>query len=98
MSAKYVLSTRQPFSADWRKTYHRSLAIALSTAWRKYKREWSVDNITHEQKVVFDGEGLMQVFSRMDEIMRATPTLSLDEVSEQVIQGMEIDVNEQERA
>jgi hypothetical protein len=89
-----MMSTRPPFSPDWRKSYHRSLAVALSTAWRKYKREWSVDNISHEQKVVFDGEGLMQVFSRMDEIMRGTPTLSLDEVSERIVRGIEKDVSE----
>lgn len=94
MSAKYVLSTRPPFSADWRKTYHRSLPVALSTAWRKYKREWSVDNISHEQKVVFDSEGLMQVFSRMDALMRETPTLSLDEVSEQIVRGIGKEVSE----
>jgi hypothetical protein len=89
-----MMSTRPPFSADWRKTYHRSLVAALGTAWRKYKREWSVDGILHEQKVVISSEGLIQAFARMDNIMRETPTLSLDEVSEQVIQGMEIDVSE----
>ncbi len=94
MSAKYVLSTRPPFSADWRKSYHPTLAGALGVAWRKYNREWSVDSILREQKVVINSEGLMQAFTRMDNLKRETPKLPLDEVSEQVIQGMQIDGNE----
>ena len=72
MSAKYMLSTRPPFSADWRKTYHATLAAALGVAWRKYNREWSVDSISHEQKVVIDSDGLMQAFTRMDNLKRET--------------------------
>ncbi|HVF28348.1 MAG TPA: hypothetical protein VM943_08925 [Pyrinomonadaceae bacterium] len=89
MSVKYMLSARPPFSADWRKTYHGSLASALGVAWRKYNREWSVDSISHEQKVVINSEGLMQAFTRMDDLKRETPKLSLNAVSEQVIQGMD---------
>ncbi len=94
MSAKYVLSARQPFSADWRKSTHETLAAALGVAWRKYNREWSVDSITHEQKVVINSEGLMQAFTRMDDLKRETPKRPLDEVSEQVIRGMEKDGSE----
>ena len=73
MSAKYVLSTRPPFSADWRKSYHPTLAGALGAAWRKYNREWSVDGITNGGKVVVSSEGLMRAFTRMDDLKREAP-------------------------
>ncbi len=98
MSVKYTLSARAPFSADWGKSIHETLGAAVGAAWRKYNREWSIDGISHGQKVVIDSQGLMQAFARMDEIRRETPTLSLDEVSEQVIRGIEKNVSEQERA
>jgi hypothetical protein len=94
VSAKYTLSARAPFSAGWRKSTHDTLAAAVGAAWRKYNREWSIDGISHGQKVVIDSQGLMQAFARMDEIMRETPKLSLDEVSEQVIRGIEKNVSE----
>jgi len=89
-----MLSTRPPFSADWRKTYHTSLASALGVAWRRYNREWSVDSISHGQKVVINSDGLTQAFARMDDLKRETPKRPLDEVSEQVIRGMKIDGGE----
>ncbi len=98
MSVRYTLSARAPFSADWRKGTHDTLAAALSVAWRRYKREWSIDNISRGQSIVFDSDGMMRAFSRMDEIMRETPKLSLGEVAEQVIREMEIHDDAQERA
>ena len=98
MSVRYTLSARAPFSADWRKGTHDTLAAALSVAWRRYKREWSIDNISRGQSIVFDSDGMMRAFSRMDEIMRETPKLSLGEVAEQVIREMDIHDDAQERA
>ncbi len=89
-----MLSTRPPFSADWSKSTHETLATALCVAWRKYNREWSVDGITNGQKVVVSSEGLMRALTRMDDLKRETPERPLGEVSEQVIQEMEIDGDE----
>jgi hypothetical protein len=89
VSARYTLSARAPFSADWQKGTHDTLAGALGVAWRKYNREWSIDSISRGQSIVIDSAGMMRAFSRMDEIMRESPTLSLGEVSEQVIREIE---------
>ena len=72
------------------KSYHADLAAALGVAWRKYNREWSVDDITNGGKVVVSSEGLMRAFTRMDDLKREAPQRPLGEVSEQVIQEMEI--------
>ncbi len=98
MSARYTLSTRPPFSADWRKSTHASLAAALCVAWRRYNREWSVDGITNGGKVVVSSEGMVRAFTRMDDLKREAPERPLGEVSEQVIQEMEIHDDAQERA
>ena len=94
MSVRYILSMRPPFSSDWRKSYHASLAAALGVAWRKYNRGWSVDGISYGRRVLVNSEGLMQVFTRMDDLKRETPKRPLNEVSEQVIWGMEKDDSE----
>ncbi|MDQ3255016.1 MAG: hypothetical protein M3R15_14125 [Acidobacteriota bacterium] len=94
MSAKYMLSARPPFSPDWCKSFHPTFASALGAAGRKYNREWSVDSITNGPSVVINSEGLMQAFTRMDELKRETPKRPLDEVSEQVIRGKERDGSE----
>ena len=94
MSAKYMLRARPPFSPDWRKSYHLTSAAALVAAWRKYNREWSVDSITNGTSVAINSEGLMQAFTRMDDLKRETPQRPLNEVSEQVIWGMEKDDSE----
>ncbi len=86
-----MLSARPPFSPDWRKSYHPTLALSLGAAWRKFNREWSVDSITNGTSVVINTEELMQAFTRMDELKRETPKRPLNEVSEQVIWGMEKD-------
>ncbi len=94
MSDRFRLSARPPFSPDWRKSYHPTFAFALGVAWRKYNRGWSVDGITNGPSVVINSEGLMQAFAQMDDLRRETPKRSLDEVSAQVIQGMEKDGSE----
>ncbi len=94
MSDRFRLSARPPFSPDWRKSYHPTFAFALGAAWRKYNREWSVDSITNGPSVVINSEGLMQAFTRMDELKRETPKRPLNEMSEQVIRGMEKDDSE----
>ena len=89
-----MLCARAPFSPDWRKSYHPTFASALGVAWRKYHREWSVDSITNGASVVINSEGLMQAFAQMDNLRRETPKRPLDEMSEQVIRGMEKDGSE----
>ena len=86
-----MLSARPPFSPDWRKSYHPTLALSLGAAWRKFNREWSVDSITNGTSVVINTEELMQAFTRMDDLKRETPKRPMDEMSEQVIRGMEKD-------
>lgn len=88
MSAKFLLSCRPPFASNWRKTYHASLTTALETAWRKHNREWSVDSIVQEQKVIINREELMQAFSQMDNLTRELPKPSLPEISDRVIREM----------
>ncbi len=84
-----MLSARPPFTPNCRKSYHPTLALSLGAAWRKFNREWSVDSITNGPSVVINTEGLMQAFAQMDDLKRETPKRPLDEVSEQVIRGME---------
>jgi hypothetical protein len=94
MSVKYMLTSRPPFISDWRKTYHTSLTNALETAWRKHNREWSIDSIAREQKVIISREELMQAFNQMDDLMRELPKRTLPEISEQVIREMERESDE----
>ena len=94
MSARYAVSLRAPFTSDWRKSLHADLAAALSSAWRKHGRDWSVGSITREQRVVIDRDGLSQAFARMDDLLRELPRRPAREAAEQVIR--EIDGGEKQ--
>lgn len=89
MSARYAVSLRAPFTSEWRKSLHADLTAALSVAWRKHEREWSVDSITSEQKVIIDSDGLAQAFARIDDLLRELPKRPVSEAAEQVIREME---------
>ncbi len=88
MSKKYTMSLRAPFASDWSKSMHESLAGALSAAWRKHKKGFSVDNVTHQQKVVLNNQALMQVIDEINILLQEQPKLTLDEVTGQAIQKM----------
>ena len=70
MSVKYTVSLRAPFTANWSKVQHPSLARALEGAWRKYKRDYSVGTITYEGRAIFTNEDLTQAFDRIDNLAR----------------------------
>ncbi|MGB7921736.1 MAG: hypothetical protein WCF57_00695 [Pyrinomonadaceae bacterium] len=89
MAGKYMVNSRAPFAANWAKSYSSSLAGALEAAWRKHNRDWSIDSIAQEQKVVIDRDELMQAFTRMDNLAHDQPKLSLHEISEKTIQEMD---------
>lgn len=88
MSVKYRLGSRPPFASDWRTTYHLSLGDALVSAWRKHNREWSVDSIEQDQKVIFSRDELMQAFGQMDDLASEIPKRTVLEISEQIIREM----------
>lgn len=88
MSAKYKLASRPPFASSWRTTYHVSLDEALVSAWRKHNREWSVDSIAQEQRVVFNRDELMQAFSQMDDPGNELPKRTVPEIAKQIIREM----------
>jgi predicted trehalose synthase len=94
VSARYAVNLRAPFASDWRKSLHADLAAALSSAWRKHSRDWSVGSITKEQKVVIDNDALAQAFARMDDLLRELPRRPAREAAEQVIR--EIDAGEKQ--
>lgn len=80
-----MVSQRAPFASNWTKSFHESLAKALGGAWRNHNRNYSVDNITYEQKVVISNTELPQAFAEMDNLLRIQPKLSHFELAEQVI-------------
>jgi hypothetical protein len=58
-------------------------------AWRKHHKGCSVDNITQGQKVIISSELMSQLLDEMDNLMSDHPKISLAEVAEQVIRGIE---------
>lgn len=88
MSVKYRLGSRPPFTSGWRTTYHVPLSDALVSAWRKHNREWSVDSITQEQRVIFSRDELLQAFSQMDDPGGELPKRTAHEIAEQIILDM----------
>jgi hypothetical protein len=88
MAGKYLVNSRAPFASNWAKSYSSSLAGALEAAWRKHNRNWSIDSIMQEQKVVISREELIQAFAEMDNLAHDQPKRSLHEISEQAIQQM----------
>jgi hypothetical protein len=88
MTIKYKLVSRPPFATGWRPTYHESLGSALESAWRKHNREWSVDSITQEQRVIFSRDEILQAFSQMDDLASKIPKRTTLEITEQIIREM----------
>lgn len=89
MSERYTLGWRAPFSSRWTKSPSESLSSSLMFAWRKHHKGCSVDNITRGQRVIIDSEMMSQLLDEMDNIMSEHSKISLAEVAEQVIQGIE---------
>ena len=96
MSVKYTVSLRAPFTSNWSKAQHPSLAKALDCAWRKYKRDFSVATITYEGMTIFSNEELMQAFDRMDNLTREQSRTQPFEFAGQVIQEMGKQANTEE--
>jgi hypothetical protein len=88
MAGKYMVYNRAPFASMWTKSFSSSLTGALETAWRKHNRDWSIDSIVREQRVVINREELIQAFTEMDNLVHDQPKRSLHEISEQTIQAM----------
>ena len=86
MSGQYIVSLRAPFASNWSKSQHDSLASALSNAWRKHKKDCSVDNISYEQKVIINHDALEQAFNEMSNLSREPPKRPPVELAEQIIQ------------
>lgn len=86
MSGKYTVSLRAPFTSNWSKAQYESLASALSGAWRKHKKDCSIDSITYEQQIVINSDELTQAFTEMDNLAREQPKRQPYELAEQVIQ------------
>jgi hypothetical protein len=89
MTGKYMVNSRAPFISTWTKSYSISLASALEAAWRKHNRDWSVDSIVQEQRIVVNSEELIQAFTRMDNLAHEQPKRSLKEISEQAVQEID---------
>ena len=86
MSGKYTVSMRPPFASNWTKSQHESLASALSGAWRKHNKDFSVDNVSYEQKVIINHEELARAFTEMDDLSREQPKRQPYELAEEIIQ------------
>jgi hypothetical protein len=89
MAGKYLVNSRAPFASNWAKSYSSSLAGALEAAWRKHNRNWSIDSIAQEQKVIINRDELIQAFTEMDNLTQEQPKRPLHEISEQAIQAMD---------
>ena len=89
MSGKYTVSLRAPYASNWSKSQHDSLAGALGGAWRKHRNDFSVDNVSYEQKVIIGHEALAQAFAEMDNLSREQPKRQPHEIAEQVIRQID---------
>lgn len=88
MNVKYTVTSRAPLTSNWSKSQHSSLARALDSAWRKYKKDYSVSTITYEGRIIFSNEELTQAFDRIEALARGRSKSEMDKVMEQVIQEM----------
>jgi hypothetical protein len=61
---------------------HESLAGALSSAWRKHNKDFSIDNISYEQKVIITHEALAEAFAEMDSLSSERPKRQPYELAE----------------
>lgn len=96
MIRKYTVSLRAPFISQWSKSQHESLASALSSAWRKHNREFSIDNVSYEHKVIINHEELAQAFTEMDNLSREQPKCLPYELAELIIQKIDITITQDE--
>jgi hypothetical protein len=64
---------RSPFASNWSKSLYESLASALSGAWRNHNKDFSVDNVSYEQKVIINHDELTQAFTEMSNFSREKP-------------------------
>ena len=89
VSERYTVSWRAPFTTRWSKTHSESLAGSLVFAWRKHSKGCSVDNITQGERAIISSDLTAQVLDEMDNLLRDNPKLSIAEVAEQVIEGID---------
>ena len=96
MSAKYTVSLRAPFHVNWSKSQHKTLAGALSGAWRKYNKDFSVNNVSYGQKVIIDHEELARAFTEMDNLSRERPKRQPYELAEHIIRKIDAAITQDE--
>ena len=96
MSGKYTVSMRAPFASNWSKSQYESLASALSGAWRKHNKDFSVDNLSYEQKVIINHDELAHAFTEMDNLSREQPKRQPYELAEQIIQKIDKAITQDE--
>ena len=90
------MSLRAPFASNWSKSKHESLAGALSGAWRKHNKDFSVDNVSYERKIIINHESLSQAFTEMDNLSREQPKRQPFELAELIIQKMDKAITQDE--
>jgi hypothetical protein len=90
------VSLRAPFASQWSKSQHESLASALSVAWRKHNKDFSVDHVSFERKVIIDHEALAQAFTEMDQLSREQPKRQPSELAEQIIEKIDRAITQDE--
>lgn len=88
MRKKYTVIYRAPFASNWSHGQHNTLATALITSWRKRHRDYSVDRISYQEKIVINQQELMTAFQEMDALARDQPGLPIYEIAELVIRRM----------
>ena len=93
---KYIVSLRAPFTANWSKSQHETLAGALCSAWRKYNKNYSVNHVSYEQKVIFDHEELAGAFTEMDILARERPKRQPYEMAEHIIREIDAAITQDE--
>lgn len=93
---KYTVNLRATFTSNWSKNKHESLAGALSGAWRKHNKGFSVDNVSYERKVIINYELLAQAFTEMDNLSREQPKRQPYELAEMIVQKMDNAITQDE--